>query len=622
MEESSQVKSEDRSPAHSPNNCPTNTFERGALFAALPDIYLRLADDSTVLDVQLPEPDAFVLPATGLLGRRLVDCWPSHLTDPLQQALQQARQHCASTSLNYCLPTPRGDRYFESRFVPLGAHQFISITRDMTEQRAVERERQERTALLEFRLEIDRCLTIEQPIAPMLQQCAQVMVDSLQAAFARIWLLNDAEQMLELQASAGLYTHSDGPHGRVPVGAFKIGRIAASGHPHLSNDVLNDPNVGDRDWAAREGMVAFAGYPILLDRQVIGVAAMFARQPLSSLVLDELQLVTREIAFGITRQQNRLALEASEQALRHKAEALQTTLDRLQLAQKQLVQSEKMSSLGQLVAGVAHEINNPVNFIAGNLTHLRSAVTDLLELVAAYQAHYPQPHPELADLTETIELEFLRDDLPALFQSMRLGVDRIKDIVQSLRTFSRLDESNCQMVNLHEVIDSALLILSHRLKGCRPSIAVTRTYGDLPLVACYPGPLTQVFMNILSNAIDAIQEMDWTDRPTKPAIDLSTALKADRVLITISDNGPGMDEATQARIFDPFFTTKGLNRGTGLGMSISREIVVDKHCGRLNCQSRVGAGTVFGLDLPIELAAPSSSEQAIARQSSPVKETD
>jgi signal transduction histidine kinase len=599
MEESSHLSSADR--------CPDRTFERGALFAALPDIYLRLADDSTVLDVQLPEPDAFVLPATGLLGQRLVDCWPANLAEPLTHALKQARRTCGSASLDYCLSTPRGERYFESRFVPLGAHQFISITRDITEQRAVERERQERTALLEFRLKIDRCLTIEQPIEAMLQQCAQVMVESLNAAFARIWLLNDVEQMLELKASAGIYTHLDGPHGRVPVGAFKIGRIAASGQPHLTNDVLNDPNVGDRAWAAREGMVAFAGYPILLDRQVIGVAAMFARQPLSSLVLDELQLVTREIAFGITRQQNRLALEASEQALRHKAEVLQATLDRLQLAQQQLVQSEKMSSLGQLVAGVAHEINNPVNFISGNLTHLRGAVTDLFDLIAAYQAHYPQPHPELDDLRDTIELDFLRDDLPSMFQSMRLGVDRIKEIVQSLRTFSRLDEADYQVVNVHDAIDSALLILSHRLKGCSPSIAVTRRYGKLPSIACYPGPLNQVFMNILSNAIDAIQEMDWADRSVKPAIEIVTDLEGDHATITITDNGPGIDDAIQSRIFDPFFTTKAIDKGTGLGMSISYQIVVDKHRGRLTCQSRLGEGTTFRLDLPVDLSARLSS---------------
>ena len=592
MEESSHLSSADR--------CPDRTFERGALFAALPDIYLRLADDSTVLDVQLPEPDAFVLPATGLLGQRLVDCWPANLAEPLTHALKQARRTCGSASLDYCLSTPRGERYFESRFVPLGAHQFISITRDITEQRAVERERQERTALLEFRLKIDRCLTIEQPIEAMLQQCAQVMVESLNAAFARIWLLNDAEQMLELKASAGLYTHLDGPHGRVPVGAFKIGRIAASGQPHLTNDVLNDPNVGDRAWAAREGMVAFAGYPILLDRQVIGVAAMFARQPLSSLVLDELQLVTREIAFGITRQQNRLALEASEQALRHKAEVLQATLDRLQLAQQQLVQSEKMSSLGQLVAGVAHEINNPVNFIYGNLTHARDYIQSLLGFVALLRQEQPSLPPTVAAYADRIDLDFLEEDLPKLLNSMELGSERIRGIVHSLRIFSRLDESDLKRVDIHEGIDSTLTILNHRLKGSdtQPEIAIDKHYDrTLPPIECYAGQLNQVFMNLLTNAIDALDEAGTPE----PTITICTEAADPATLrIRITDNGPGIPAAIQSKIFDAFFTTKPVGKGTGMGLSISYQVITERHRGSLQCSTAPGPGTTFTIEIPVE----------------------
>ncbi len=308
----------------------------------------------------------------------------------------------------------------------------------------------------------------------------------------------------------------------------------------------------------------------------------------------------------LERKKAKKALQESEAQLREKAQELERALQELQETQAQLVHTEKLSALGELTAGIAHEINNPINFIDANISYAHNYVRDLLRLIDLYTKYYPNPVAEIQEEIETVELDFLREDLPKLLSSMKVGTDRICVIVSSMRNFSRLDTDSMSFASIHEGIDSTLLILQHRLKanGKSPGIQLIKEYGDLPLVECYAGQLNQVFMNIISNAIDVLRES--CDSPVLnsqisfPSIQISTEVaEGDRAIVRIWDNGPGMTEEVKAKIFNHFFTTKPAGKGTGLGLSISSQIVREKHCGCLECLSRVGEGTEFVISLPI-----------------------
>ncbi|MBD1836505.1 hypothetical protein H6F61_28455 [Cyanobacteria bacterium FACHB-472] len=306
-------------------------------------------------------------------------------------------------------------------------------------------------------------------------------------------------------------------------------------------------------------------------------------------------------------------------AAQSQAEQLNVALNELQEAQvrlletDQLIQTEKMSSLGQMIAGVAHEINNPVTFIHGNLSHVAQYTQDLLDLLELYQRYYDQSNPEIIELAEAIDLEFLAEDLPKILISMKVGANRIRQIVLSLQSFSRRNETIRRVVDIHQGIDSTLLILQHRLNATasRPSIEIVKEYGTLPFVECYAGYLNQAFMNILSNAIDAVEqyEVEFTPDQMKQhprRIVIHTQLNqanrdadGDRVAIRIIDNGPGIPEEIRGRIFDPFFTTKPVGQGVGLGLSTSYQIVVNKHGGELKCFSKLGQGTEFWIEIPV-----------------------
>jgi signal transduction histidine kinase len=268
----------------------------------------------------------------------------------------------------------------------------------------------------------------------------------------------------------------------------------------------------------------------------------------------------------------------------------------LKQTQSQLIQTEKMSSLGQMVAGIAHEINNPVNFIGGNIDYANQYIQDLADLVTLYQEYYPNPPDAILQRIEDIELEFLREDLPQTLSSMKMGADRIREIVVSMRNFSRSDDGNMKSADIHEGIDSTLVILNHRLKQ---GIQVIKQYGKLPAVECSPAQLNQVFMNVIGNAIDALEEVKKGDKGYSPTIWISTEVTADNtVTVKIRDNGPGIAAGCAQQIFDPFFTTKSIGKGTGLGLAISYQIVA-KHHGKIEVNSQIGQGTEFVITLPV-----------------------
>lgn len=338
---------------------------------------------------------------------------------------------------------------------------------------------------------------------------------------------------------------------------------------------------------------AYVTVPIWQGEKLWGLLAAYQNSRSRHWEEDEINLLKQiSVQMGVALQQAELLAQT-----RRQAEELATTLRNLQQTQAQLIQSEKMASLGQLVAGIAHEINNPVNFIHGNLTHVSNYIQDLIELVKLYQQEYATT-PVIKEKIEALDLEFLITDLPKTLSSIKVGTERIRQLVLSLRNFSRLDEAESKRANIHEGIDSTLLILQHRLqgKGERQSIKVIKEYSQLPLIQCYPAQLNQVFMNLLSNAIDALEE----GNTPQPTIWIRTQLEqGNRAIISIADNGPGIPTAARARIFDPFFTTKPVGKGTGLGLSISYQIIVEKHGGVIQCLSQPGEGTEFRLEIPI-----------------------
>ncbi len=375
------------------------------------------------------------------------------------------------------------------------------------------------------------------------------------------------------------------------------------------DDVATLSDELEREFFLQLGYKSLLDLPIKSAGGLTGVVGCISCSEVRRWTKDEVELIGAvgdQLAIAISQSELYTQSVDSVRIAQEQAKQLEVALSELQQAQTQLVQAEKMSSLGQMVAGIAHEINNPVSFIFGNLTYTEEYTASIMKLLQMYRDEYPEPPPAIRDEIDALELDFLLDDLPKMLSSMQVGATRIRDIVRSLRNFSRLDESDMKNVNIHEGIDSTLMILEHRLKAQsvsaagtdyqRPAIQVVKEYGELPLVECYAGLLNQVFMNIIANAIDVLQE----PLQNPGTIRIRTEVEGSFAAIRIADNGAGITDKVKQRIFNPFFTTKPIGSGTGMGLAISHSIIVEKHKGEIKCLSEVGKGTEFILKVPIQ----------------------
>ncbi len=382
------------------------------------------------------------------------------------------------------------------------------------------------------------------------------------------------------------------------------------GRTRTINNVSTDPLTPcHREFLQSLQIQANLIVPIKIDTQLWGLLISqqcTAPRTWQKTEIELLQQLADQAAVAIQQAQLYQQSCVAEAQSTAKAGQLQQTLHQLQETQTKLIHSEKMSGLGQLVAGIAHEINNPVNFIYGNLSHANDYTEKLLEILQLYQSQYPQPESKIKAVLESIDFDFLVEDLPKIMSSMQVGTNRIRSIVLSLRNFSRLDEAENKSVDLHEGIDNTLLILQHRLKpnGSFAGIEIIKDYGDLPKIECYAGQMNQVFMNIISNAIDVLT-YDSTEKITHlPTIRISSQVSPNNthIIVSIADNGPGISKEVKQRIFDPFFTTKPVGKGTGLGLAISYQIVVEKHSGLMECISELGKGTEFWIKIPLKFS--------------------
>ena len=379
--------------------------------------------------------------------------------------------------------------------------------------------------------------------------------------------------------------------------------------PVIFMTALSD--IGDKVKGFNLGAVDYITKPFEQEEVLARVKLHLKLRSLTKNLAEQNLLLKQEIEDRLAAEAalHRLAQELEKRVEERTAEVSQA-LDNLKKAQVQIVQSEKMACLGQLVAGVAHEINNPVSFISNNIPIAKEYIADLIGMTRLCQ-HNVTSTSEFEDKSQEIELDFIVEDLPKILDSMAVGTERLYHLSMSLRNFSRLDTSALTPVNIHDGLDSTLLILGHRLKGkgTHPAIKVIKEYGELPLVECYPGPINQVFMNVLANAIDALEEStiscplcgEKQQSNDNPQIRISTEmLQGDRVVIRIADNGLGITPEIMQHLFTPMFTTKSVGKGTGLGLSISREIVEAKHGGTLTCISSPEWGVEFVIELPIQ----------------------
>ncbi|MBE9208204.1 GAF domain-containing protein [Nostoc sp. LEGE 06077] len=487
------------------------------------------------------------------------------------------------------------------------------LAKQEAEKKELAKELLERYQEIDLFQDISTQLTTSLDTRQIAQLVLQEMSQLIESSAGALMLLSPDATTLEIIAEFGQFFD----HTQLASDKGIIGNIVQSGRAELVNDVQADPRL----WGEKN-VQALICVPLRAKERILGAIAIGTNK-IDAYKAEHLKLVS------IFASQTAVAIEKAvlyEQSIQATAQAkaqtekLQQALQDLQLAQTQLIQSEKMSSLGQLIAGVAHEINNPVNFICGNLRCVTEYAQDLLHLLQEYQKCLPVTPPDLESELDNIDVEFIIEDLPKLLDSMKLGSDRIVEIVKSLKNFSRHDEAQIKAVNIHDGIEGTLMILRHRLKATthHPEIEIIKDYAKIPQIECYPGQLNQVFMNILVNAIDALEESivnspeqrtNDKGQMTKPQITIRTQnLDNQWIVIRIADNGSGMPEEILQRIYDPFFTTKEIGKGTGLGMAISHQIIVDRHRGLLKCRSQPGQGTEFWIQIPVNFAVEDAEE--------------
>ncbi|NEO87606.1 MAG: GAF domain-containing protein [Spirulina sp. SIO3F2] len=474
----------------------------------------------------------------------------------------------------------------------------ICILKQETQKKLLAQELLERYQEIDLFEDLSTQITTSLNLTDIAQLAIAELETLIPATSGAIFIVNPQTQTLDTLAQFGqAYAAQDYLHRHQEL----VQQVTQMQQGSIINDV-------PKTWQCSSCSCAFQSLiyvPLKAKKRTIGLIAIGNEtpSPYNTEHLKLLSIFAGQIAIAIEKA---LLYQTSQTVARQaqaQAQELQQALQELKQTQAKLVQSEKMSSLGHTIAGVAHEINNPIGFVSGNLTLLQDYSRDLCGLLALYEQYYPDAHPVILDRAEEIDLEFLQSDLGELVQSMNEGIKRIKEIVLSLRNFSRIDHHQAEAVDLHQGIDSTLMILRHRLKigDQRPAIEVLKDYGELPLVSCYAGQLNQVFMNILSNAIDALDQ-----HATQPQIRIQTRLlDSEQVAITIADNGSGMPPELIDQIYEPFFTTKSVGKGTGLGMAISQQVVAETHGGHLDCTSQLGVGTEFCITLPICLSAVS-----------------
>ncbi len=389
----------------------------------------------------------------------------------------------------------------------------------------------------------------------------------------------------------------------VPVSV--INHVYHSQENLVINEATNQTNFANDSYINEHQIKSILCMPLRKKEKLTGIVYLENNLTIGAFTSDRIEILNLLSDQAAISLENAYAYQKSQEDF----ERLSRDLQELQRTQLQLIQKEKMSTLGQLLSGVAHEINNPLGFISGNLEEVNNSVGDIINHLQLYQEKIPNPGEEIVEDAEDIELDYLLEDVPQMLTSMKEGTERIRQITSSLRVFARADSNSKASFNIHEGIDSTLVILKHRLKANdkRPEINVFKEYGDLPEVACYPGQLNQVLMNIIVNAIEVFDEFNEgksyeqiRSKPNEIKIKTERSDDNNNVIIRLADNGPGMTEEQRQKVFDYLFTTKPVGKGTGLGLSISRQIIEEKHEGKLTCVSELGKGTEFIILLPMK----------------------
>jgi two-component system, NtrC family, sensor kinase len=543
-------------------------------------------------------------------GKTDCELFPPEIATAFRQADWQVMEHKAILQIEELELRPEGVRTsLVTKFPLLDADGIVygigGMAMDISDRKRSEQR-------LNVQYEVTQILAEHDTVQTAASRLLQTLCKNFGWELGELWTVNESVNLLNWAAA---WHHPDLDMTEFDTitkqcvflpGVDLPGQVWLRQEPIWVEEIAHRRNILRRTAAIKAGLNHKFGIPVIYGEKVSGVLVFLTCK--AQIASDDLQTmlvsIGKQLGQYLERTRSETSLKESEHQLRLRTTDLEQTLRELQETQSQLIQSEKMSSLGQLVAGVAHEINNPVNFIVGNLSHADDYVQELLNLLGLYQQETPNPSVKLQSALEYTELGYLKEDLPKLFSSMKVGANRIREIVLSLRTFSRLDEAEVKAVDIHDGLNSTLLILQHRLKATadRGAIQVVQKYGNIPPIECHAGQINQVFMNILSNAIDALEESFSRKNELIPTISIRTIwLDTHHVAISFTNNGSVIPRKVIEKIFDPFFTTKPIGKGTGMGLAICYKIITETHSGTLKCVSTPKRGTEFLIEIPTKL---------------------